>query len=100
MCVWPGAGRMIESMKVFPSEHFCGRSNSKSTVSAFTFTELLVVVVVIAILALVLMPILLSVRESALVASCANNLKQCGVGWNVYASENNDFMPTINLPGA
>jgi type II secretory pathway pseudopilin PulG len=81
-------------MKDFPSEHFGRRSNSKPTDSAFTFPELLVVINMIAVLALVLLPILLDVKESSMLVSCANNMKQIGVGCSVYASENSDILPT------
>jgi prepilin-type processing-associated H-X9-DG protein len=73
------------------------QANSKSAISAFTFTDLLVLITVTVILALVLMPTLLSVKEPYLLAACTNNLKQIGVGCSVYASENSDTLPTIGL---
>jgi prepilin-type N-terminal cleavage/methylation domain-containing protein len=66
----------------------------------FTLIELLVVIAIIAILAAVLLPVLTSSRESAWRVACANNLKEIGTGVNVYTTDNGDFMPIINLPGA
>ena len=53
----------------------------------FTLIELLVVIAIIGILAAILLPALASARESARRASCANNLKQWGLVFKMYANE-------------
>ena len=63
----------------------------------FTLIELLVVIAIIAILAAMLLPALSSARASAKNASCLSNLKNLGLGANMYSDVNNDYiLPFFN----
>ncbi len=68
-------------------------SNNSMRVKGFTLIELLVVIAIIAILAALLLPALKSAKSQAVAISCMSNMKQCGLAFYSYATDQNDFAP-------
>jgi prepilin-type N-terminal cleavage/methylation domain-containing protein len=60
---------------------------------AFTLIELLVVIAIIGILASMILPSLTRAKQKARVMQCINNLRQIGMGIQMYAHDNKDYFP-------
>jgi len=69
---------------------------SNGNLKGFTLIELLVVIAIIAILAAILFPVFAQAREAARKTSCASNLRQLGMGIQMYHQDYDKKYPYWN----
>jgi len=68
----------------------------RKRIRAFTIIELLVVIGVIALLVALLLPALQKARGQAQAISCASNLRQWGIGAQIWSLDNRGELPSID----
>lgn len=68
--------------------------------TGFTLIELLVVIAIIAILAAILFPVFARARAKAQQAGCMSNMKQIGLAFAMYSSDNDNKMCAATWQGS
>lgn len=74
-------------------------SSHQPTRRAFTLIELLVVIAIITLLAAILFPVFARARENARRTSCTSNMKQMGLGLQMYVQDNDGRYPMSSGAG-
>jgi len=66
--------------------------SSRNSRAAFTLTELCVVVAVVAVLVMLVLPALAAGKVQSASTGCLYNLRHLMTGWEMYRTENNDYL--------
>lgn len=72
----------------------------RGSLRSFTLVELLVVIAIIGLLAGLSVPAISRARAKAESTGCVNNLRQIGTAINLFATENNGYLPYSSGPNA
>jgi prepilin-type processing-associated H-X9-DG protein/prepilin-type N-terminal cleavage/methylation domain-containing protein len=67
--------------------------NGRAALYGFTLVELLVVIGIIALLIGILLPALTKARTESQLTQCMSNMRQWGLGWQMYCDANNGAIP-------
>lgn len=68
-------------------------STRRASYQAFTLIELLVVIAIISVLAAILFPAFTQAREGARRIVCVSNMRQIGMGLQMYAQDHTELLP-------
>ena len=90
-------GDVVESLRstslcLGPAKEACAMRIFRAN-KGFTLIELLVVITIIALLIALLLPALRWAVEGSRNVKCVNNLHQIGIAMNLYAGDNDEFLP-------
>lgn len=90
----PGAGARLLTVPVTDQAGPSVMKRLRTTrAAAFTLIELLVVISIIALLIAILLPALGAARDAARDIACKSNLRQQGIGFAAYSTENKLLLP-------
>ena len=87
--LFPCSGELVFAGKVADARPSAATFSER----AFTRTELLVVLAVLALLSMVILPALANSRPRSARVICANNLRQIGMGFQLWGNDHDDQAP-------
>lgn len=76
-----------------PQIRVAGQAGTRATQRGFSVVDLMVSMAVMALLVAILLPSLVSANEMARRAKCASNIRQLGLGVQMYAYEHGEVVP-------